>query len=106
DTEVILHIISRSHKHKLLDALIDSLNQLQGAFSMTLMHQGTLYAIRDPKGFRPLYIGWNDKMTVVVSETCGLDILGITDYREVEPGEIIVAKNGGAGPAGWESYRF
>ncbi|HTH13948.1 MAG TPA: amidophosphoribosyltransferase [Spirochaetia bacterium] len=106
DTEVILHLISRSHKHKLLDALTDSLLQLQGAFSMVLVHQGRLYAIRDPRGFRPLYIGSNDKMTVVVSETCGLDILGITDYREVEPGEIIVVKAGGAGPAGWESHRF
>jgi len=106
DTEVILHLISRSHKHKLLEALTDTLIQLQGAFSMVLMHQDTLYAIRDPKGFRPLYIGCNEKMTVVVSETCGLDILGISDYREVEPGEIIVVRQGGAGPAGWESHKF
>ncbi len=106
DTEVILHLISRSHKHKLLEALTDTLIQLQGAFSMVLMHDGWLYAIRDPKGFRPLYIGCSDKMTVVVSETCALDILGITDYREVEPGEIVIVKNGGAGPAGWESHRY
>jgi len=106
DTEVILHLVSRSHKHKLLDALVDSLLQLQGAFSMALMHKGTLYAIRDPKGFRPLYVGWNEKMTVVVSETCGLDILGITEFREVEPGEILVIKTAGAGPAGWESHKF
>lgn len=106
DTELILHLISRSHKHRLLDALKDSLIQLEGSFSMVLMHENTLYAIRDPKGFRPLYLGCSDAMTVVVSETCGLDILGITDYREVEPGEIVVIKTGGAGPAGWESHRF
>lgn len=106
DTEVILHLVSRSHKHKFLDALKDSLVQLQGAFSMTMVHEGVLYAIRDPKGFRPLYIGCNDAMTVVVSETCGLDILGITDYREVNPGEIIAVRTGGAGPAGWESHKF
>ena len=73
---------------------------------MVMVHEGLLYAIRDTKGFRPLYIGWNGQMTVVVSETCGLDILGITEYREVEPGEIIVVKKGGAGPSGWESHRF
>jgi len=106
DTEVILHLISRSHRQKLLDALIDVLPQLQGAFSMALMHDNTLYAIRDPKGFRPLYVGCNEAMTVVVSETCGLDILGIKDYREVEPGEILVIRTGGAGPAGWESRTF
>jgi len=106
DTEVILHLVSRSHKHKLLDALKDSLVQLQGAFSMVLMHEGLLYAIRDPKGFRPLYVGWSDKMTVVVSETCGLDILGITDYREVEPGEILAIRKGGVGPLGWDSHKF
>jgi len=106
DTEVILHLISRSHKHKLLEALTDTLIQLQGAFSMVLIHQGLLYAIRDPKGFRPLYVGWNDKLTVVVSETCGLDILGITEYREVEPGEILAIRQGGLGPAGWTSHRF
>jgi amidophosphoribosyltransferase len=106
DTEVILHLISRSHKHELLDALVDSLLELQGAFSMTMMHDGVLYAIRDPKGFRPLYVGHNDKMTVVVSETCGLDILGITDYREVNPGEILEIRQGGTGPEGWTSHKF
>jgi len=106
DTEVILHLISRSHKHKLPDALTDSLLQLQGAFSMVLMHDGVLYAIRDPKGFRPLYVGWNGAMTVVVSETCGLDILGITEYREVNPGEILAIRQGGTGPDGWESHKF
>lgn len=106
DTEVILHLVSRSHKYKLLEALKDSLVQLQGAFSMTLVHEDKLYVIRDPKGFRPLYIGWNESMTVAVSETCGLDILGITEYREVEPGEILVVRQGGSGPEGWESHKF
>ncbi|MFW5717176.1 MAG: amidophosphoribosyltransferase, partial [Spirochaetota bacterium] len=61
-----------------------------GAFSMVLTHEDSLVAVRDSFGFRPLYIGWKDDMTIVASETCALDILKVTEYRSVRPGEIIV----------------
>jgi len=89
DTEVFLHLISRSLQSNFRDALIEAANILKGAFSLVLMHDDSLYAVRDPWGFRPLYIGTKDDMTVIASESCALEIMNVTDYRSVEPGEII-----------------
>jgi amidophosphoribosyltransferase len=106
DTEVILHLISRSRKDDFRGALQEALEQLEGAFSMVMLRGEQLIALRDRKGFRPLYVGWNHELTAVVSETCAFDLMGITEYREVEPGEILVISGGGEGPAAFESQRI
>jgi len=49
----------------------------------------TIYAARDPRGFRPLILGRKDGGHVVVSETCALDIMGAEYVRDLEPGEVI-----------------
>ncbi len=89
DTELFLHLISRSLQRNFQEALIETLGIVQGAFSLTILHDDILYAVRDPWGFRPLYIGFKDDMTVIASETCALDILSITDYRSLLPGEVV-----------------
>ncbi len=89
DSELFVHLISRSVQPNFHLALIDALSQMQGAFSMVMTHDDSLYAVRDPYGFRPLYIGTKDDLTVIASETCALDILKVTDRREVQPGELI-----------------
>ena len=61
----------------------------RGAFSLVFMEPGTLYAARDPEGFRPLVLGRLPAGWVVASETAALDIVGATLVREVEPGELI-----------------
>ncbi len=95
DTEIILHLISKSRKKDFHSALKESLKVIKGAYSMVILHNDSLIAARDPRGFRPLYIGFGEDRTVVASETCGLDILGITEYRQVEPGEIITINKHG-----------
>jgi len=65
----------------------------RGAYSLAFMDENTLYAARDPQGFRPLVIGRLTTGTagwVVASETAALDIVGATFVREVEPGELII----------------
>lgn len=89
DTEIILHLLARSRKESFYPALLETLDKLQGAYSMVFIHNSTLYAVRDPRGFRPLYIGTSGDTTAVASETCALDIHRITDYREVLPGEVV-----------------
>ncbi len=95
DSELILHLISRSRRIDFYDALTETLLQLQGAFSMVMIHNDSLIAIRDPHGFRPLYFGKKNDLRVFASETCALDILKVDDYREVKPGEIVVCSNAG-----------
>lgn len=95
DTELILHMISLCRKTDFFEAFTDTLKRLEGAFSMVLIHDDSFIAVRDPYGFRPLYIGTKDGITAAASETCALETLKITDYRQVEPGEIVIVDKDG-----------
>ena len=57
DTEVIVHLLARSQTHNLSGALGDALNQVEGAYSLLVLTTDELYAVRDPRGFRPLVLG-------------------------------------------------
>ena len=57
DTEVIVHLIARSQARNLSGAIGDALNQVEGAYSLLLLTPDELYAVRDPRGFRPLVLG-------------------------------------------------
>src|SRR6516165_7266168 len=90
DTEVVLHLYARSREHTVEDALIESISQVSGAFSLVLMTKDRLIAARDPHGFRPLALGRLGDAYVVCSETCAMDLIGATFLRDVEPGELLV----------------
>jgi amidophosphoribosyltransferase len=92
DSEVILHLLARSQADNLLDALGETLAQVQGAFSLLLLTQDSLIGVRDPNGFRPLNIGKLNDSYVLASETCAFDLIGATYVREVEPGEIVLIR--------------
>jgi len=94
DTEVLIHLISRSPKKKFIDALIASLEKIKGAYSLLLLNNDMMIAARDPQGFRPLSLGRLKDAWVVASETCAFDLVGAEYVRDVEPGEIIVIENG------------
>src|SRR5437773_9200634 len=89
DSEVILHLLARSQAGTLLDALGETLAQVQGAFSLLLLTEDALIGVRDPNGFRPLNIGKVNGSYVLGSETCAFDLIGAAYVREVEPGEIV-----------------
>jgi amidophosphoribosyltransferase len=95
DTEVLLHLYARSTAPTIEDALIDSISQIRGAFSLALLTKDRLIAVRDPNGFRPLALGQMGDAWIVCSETCALDLIGATYVRDVEPGEVLVISDGG-----------
>jgi amidophosphoribosyltransferase len=101
DTEVIVHMIARSAARNLSGAIGDALNQVEGAYSLLLLTREELYAIRDPRGFRPLNLGRLDNAWLVASETCAFDLLGAEYVREIEPGEMVRISRSGV-----ESIRF
>ena len=90
DTEVVLHLYARSQAGTFEDALVESVTQLTGAFSLAMITRDHLVAVRDPHGFRPLALGRLGDSWVVCSETCALDLIGATYVRDVEPGEMVV----------------
>jgi amidophosphoribosyltransferase len=101
DTEVIVHLVARSAARNLSGGIADALNQVEGAYSLLLLTRDELYAIRDPRGFRPLCLGRLRGAWLAASETCAFDLLGAEYVREVEPGEMVRISR-----AGIESVRF
>ncbi len=101
DTEVIVHLIARSSARNLSGAIADALNQVEGAYSLLLLARDEMYAIRDPRGFRPLALGRLDGAWAVASETCAFDLIDAEYVREIEPGEMVRISRGGV-----ESIRF
>lgn len=92
DTEVVVHLIARSRKDTIEERLIEALEQVKGAYSLLLMHEDKIIAAKDPNGFRPLCIGKYNGSWVFASESCSLDLLGAEYIREVEPGEVVIAR--------------
>jgi len=96
DTEVVLHLYARSKAGSIEGSVVDSVSQIQGAFSLLMMTKDRLIAVRDPHGFRPLALGRLDDAYVVCSETCAMDLIGATYERDIEPGEVLVISAEGA----------
>jgi amidophosphoribosyltransferase len=79
-------------------------HEVYGAYCFVVMdNEGTVFAARDPRGYRPLSLGWHEgtKSYVVASESCALESVGADFVRDVEPGEALRL-----GGSGLESHRF
>jgi amidophosphoribosyltransferase len=108
DTEVIVHLVAQSREQTLPEAICDALRRIEGAFSLVMMTRDRVFAVRDPRGFRPLSMGripngaGRERDTIVfASETCAFDLIGAAYERDVKPGEMIVV-----GPEGVSSRFF
>jgi len=106
DTEVIVHLVAQSREQTLPDAIADALRRIEGAFSLVIMSRDRVFAVRDPRGFRPLSMGripggMRKDTIVFASETCAFDLIGATYERDISPGEMVVV-----GPEGIHSRFF
>jgi amidophosphoribosyltransferase len=95
DTAVLTALLTGNQDSSLEQTALELLPQVQGAFCLVFMDENTLYAARDPQGVRPLVLGRLERGWVVASETAGLDIVGASYVREVEPGELIAIDENG-----------
>jgi amidophosphoribosyltransferase len=100
DSEIIIQLIAHSKAGTLVDAIADSLSQVEGAFSIVMMTRDRVFAARDPRGFRPLSMGRiknpdGADTIVFASETCAFDLLRAEYEREVLPGELVMVTQDG-----------
>jgi amidophosphoribosyltransferase len=95
DSEVIIHLIASSHAPTLVTQVSEALTQLRGAYSLVVLTESCLIAVRDPHGFRPLVLGNLNGASIVASETCALDLVRAEYIREVDPGEMLVIDENG-----------
>ena len=92
DTEVILHLMARNPREDVVDSLVAALQEVRGAYSLLLVTDSCLIAARDPYGFRPMIMGNLKGSSCFASESCAFDLLGAEVTRELEPGEVVVAR--------------
>ena len=96
DTEVILHLVARSHRNRFVDRFIEGLRMLEGSYAFVGLTNKKLIGARDPLGIRPLVLGKLDGCPILTSETCALDIIGAQHVRDVENGEVLIFDEDGA----------
>lgn len=89
DTEVIANLIISSSEPTWEGRIRYAMRRLEGAYSLALMTNDRLFAVRDPLGVRPLCLGELNSGWVIASESCALDHIGAHFMREIKPGEIL-----------------
>ena len=98
DTETIAYMITRERLRtpSIEEAVSNTMNLLEGAYSLVLLSSGKMIAARDPYGFRPLCYGqMPDGSYVAASESCALSAVGAKFIRDLIPGEILVFSQNG-----------
>jgi len=123
DTELLTALLADEPATDTVDALVQVLPRVHGAYSLVILDERRVIGVRDPFGFRPLVLGrlpadslratsadrlaipglWSAEADdddragwVLASETTALDIVGADFVRDVEPGEIVVLEAGRA----------
>lgn len=98
DTEVISYLITRNRLHSgsIEEAVLKTMKELKGAYSLVMTSPTKLIACRDPYGIRPLCYGITpDGCHVFASESCALDAVGADFVRDLNPGEVIIVDTKG-----------
>lgn len=95
DSEIILHMLARPYYSSRIDGLIDSIKRIKGAYCLLFLTENELIGVRDPHGFRPLWLGKLNNSYCLASESCALDLIEAQYIREVAPGEVIIIDNKG-----------
>lgn len=90
DSELFMQLAALSRGMTMVDKIIDSLAEVEGAYALVALTQHSLIGVRDPIGIRPLVLGKLGDALVLASETCALDLIGAEYVRDVEPGEVVV----------------
>lgn len=76
DTEVVAHIIARDPSSGMRGKIARALGRLVGGYTMCILTDDRLYAMRDPNGLRPMVLGTLDGAWCVASESCAFDAVG------------------------------
>lgn len=96
DTETLTQMLAGGRGETWVERIRDMMGKAIGAYSLTILTRDTLFAVRDPWGFRPLSMGRiNGGYWAVASESCALQTIGATDIQEIAPGSIVMVNQDG-----------
>src|SRR5919205_2374332 len=92
---LVMHLADREDMAEAMHILK---GEMVGSFCFTfLTDDGSVYAARDPLGFRPLVLGYHRESStyIVASESCALAAVAAHLIRDVQPGELLRIGKGG-----------
>ncbi len=100
DTEVMAQLLAKELLYRdPLDAIRELMSQVVGSYSLVILIDHTLIAVRDPWGIKPLCLGELRNGSsgvgegyIVASESPAIDVMGGTFIRDVRPGEVLMIK--------------
>lgn len=95
DSEVVVHLIAHLKGADFYERVVHAVKYISGAFSLLILREKELIAVRDPYGVRPLSLGMKDGAYILASETCAFDLIGAKYVRDIEPGEILIINDTG-----------
>ncbi len=99
DTEVIAQLLAKELvRHDPIEAIKELMRRVVGSYSLVILVDKTLIAVRDPLGIKPLCLGeiidgdeeGIGEGYVIASESPAIDTLGGNLIRDVRPGEVLV----------------
>ncbi len=87
----MLYSIALNRKDNIYEASREVMEQLDGSYNLLFLDgDGSLYAVRDPQGFKPFVVGKDSKGNVFfASESCALEAVGVKEFRDLKPGEVL-----------------
>src|ERR1700747_2623224 len=88
ESQIILHLLAQPLDNG--SSALAPLRRIEGAFSLLIMSERELIAVRDPFGWRPLSLGKLDDAYILASETCAFDLIHAEFIRDVKPGEVLI----------------
>jgi amidophosphoribosyltransferase len=95
DSEVVVHLVAHLKGADFYERVVHAVKYISGAFSLLILREKELIAVRDPYGVRPLSLGMKDGAYILASETCAFDLIGAKYVRDIEPGEILIINDTG-----------
>lgn len=97
DSEIIIRLLADqiTVTNDIVRAIRNVMGKIKGSYSLTILVENRIYAVRDPFGIKPLCFGRLENGFVTASESAALDAIGAKLIRDVLPGEIIEFKKDG-----------
>ncbi|UCE46161.1 MAG: amidophosphoribosyltransferase [Methanobacteriota archaeon] len=91
DSEIIIRLLANdiADTGDPARSIRNVMSLMNGSYSITLMVDDRVFAVRDPYGIRPLCIGRTKEGFAAASESVVFDTLGGEFMRDVEPGELV-----------------
>jgi len=90
--EIIVKLIAQGEG--LVDGIEWMTSKILGAYSLVLLTPEGIYAACCPTGHWPLVVGEKKGAVAVTTDPSGFYNCGFTSRRDIEPGEIVLLKNG------------